>query len=107
MGIWNANTYIYKKDWRQNKPEWKKVNGRTQSKGRDKKLYPIPWLMEVLIRNQGKNNSKLCDAKKKLEQGSIINEWKEISKVKVNVLLMNSIQKNIKLLDNYIDCIYK
>ena len=30
--------------------------------------------MEVLIRNQGKNDSKLCDAKKKLEQGSIINE---------------------------------
>ena len=46
--------------------------------------------MEVLIKSQNKNNGKLCDTKKKLEQGNIINETK-ISSVKVNVLLINSI----------------
>ena len=60
----------------------------------------------MLIKNQNKNNGKLCDTKKKLEQGSIINETK-IIKVKVNVLLINSIKKNIKLLDNYIDYVIK
>ena len=49
--------------------------------------------MEVLIKNQHKNNGKLCDTKKKLEQGSIINDTK-ISKVKVNVILINSNSKD-------------
>ena len=59
-----------------------------------------------MIKNQNKNNGKLCDTKKKLEQGSIINETK-IIKVKVNVLLINNIKKNIKLLGNYIHYVYK
>ena len=46
--------------------------------------------MEVLIKNQDKNNGKLCDTNKKLGQESIINE-KKISKIKVNVLLINII----------------
>ena len=37
--------------------------------------------MKALIKNQDKNNGKLCDAKKKIEQVSIINETK-ISKCK-------------------------
>ena len=60
----------------------------------------------MLIKNQNKNNGKLCDTKKKLEQGSIINETK-IIKVKLNVLLINSIKKNNKLLGNYIHYVYK
>ena len=60
----------------------------------------------MLIKNQNKNNGKLYDAKKKLEQGNVIYKTK-IVKVKVNVLLINSIKKNNKLLGNYIDCIYK
>ena len=54
-------------------------------------------------------NQDISNAKLKLEQGSIINETK-ISKVKVNVLLINRIEKTldrVKLLDNYIDCVYK
>ena len=46
--------------------------------------------MKVLIKNQNKSNCKLRDTKKKLEQGSIINQTK-ISKAKVNVLLINSL----------------
>ena len=46
--------------------------------------------MEVLIKNQDKNNGKLCETKKKIEQGSIINKAK-VNKVRVNVLLINSI----------------
>ena len=46
--------------------------------------------MEVLIKNQDKNNGKLCKTKKKLEKGGIINETK-ISKIKVNILLINSV----------------
>ena len=65
----------------------KKTDRRTQSKRRDKK-------MKVLIKNQNKSNviqrDRLCDTKKKLEQGSIVNETK-INKVKVNVPLINSI----------------
>ena len=38
--------------------------------------------MEVLIKNKNKINSRLCDTKKKLEK---------VSKLKVNVLLINSI----------------
>ena len=37
-----------------------------------------------------KNDGRLCDAKKKLEQWSFINKTKT-SKVKVNVLLINSL----------------
>ena len=44
----------------------------------------------MLIKNENKINGKLYDTKKKIEQGSIINETK-ISKAKVNVLLINSI----------------
>ena len=55
-----------------------------------KNIHPTPLAMEELIKNQDKNNVKLCDIKEKLEQGSIINETK-IIKVKVNVLLINSI----------------
>ena len=57
----------------------KKINKRTQSKPRDKKNHPTPITMEVLIKNQNKNNGRLCDTKKKLEQGSIINERKNYS----------------------------
>ena len=60
----------------------------------------------MLIKNQNKNNGKLCDTKKKLEQGGIINDTK-IIKVKVNFPLINSIKKNIKLLGNYIDYVCK
>ena len=48
----------------------------------------------------------MCDTKKKLKQGNIINNIK-ISKVKVNVLQINSIYRNNKLLNNFIDCVYK
>ena len=57
----------------------KKINKRTQSKPRDKKNRLTPITMEVLIKNQNKNNGRLCDTKKKLEQGSIINETKNYS----------------------------
>ena len=60
----------------------------------------------MLIKNQNENNGKLYDTKRKLEPGSIIYETK-IIKVKVNVLLINSIKKNNKLLGNYINCVYK
>ena len=36
------------------------------------------------------NDSRLCDTKKKFEQGSFINKTKT-SRVKVNVLLINSL----------------
>ena len=63
-----------------------------------------PLTREGLIKNQNKNNSKVRDTKK-LEKGSTINETK-FTKVKANVLLINSIHKN-KLLDNYINSVYK
>ena len=46
--------------------------------------------MEGFLKNQDKNNGRLCDRKEKIEQGSIINEIK-INKVKVNVYLINRI----------------
>ena len=46
--------------------------------------------MNVLVKNQNKNNGKLCDTKKKLEKGSIINKTK-ISRVIVNIILINNI----------------
>lgn len=52
--------------------------------------------MEVFVKNQNENNCKLRDTQKKLEQGSIINETK-MSKVKVNFLLINTFEKNNKL----------
>ena len=71
-----------------------------------KKIHPTLLPMVVLIKNQGGNNDKLCDTKKQIEKVSIINKTK-IIKVKVNVLLIKSIQKNITLSDNYIDCVHK
>ena len=59
-GIWNANTFIYKKDWYKNKSELKKkIDKKTQSKGRDQKIRSTPLPMEALIKNQNKNNFKL------------------------------------------------
>ena len=55
-----------------------------------KKIHPISLPIKVLIKNQDKKNGKLCDAKKKLEQESIIKETK-MNKVKVNILPINSI----------------
>ena len=55
-----------------------------------KKIHPIPLPIKVLIKNQDKKNGKLCDAKEKLEQESIIKETK-MNKVKVNILPINSI----------------
>ena len=46
--------------------------------------------IEALIKNENSNNGGLCDTEKKLKEGSIISEI-EISKVKLNVLLINSI----------------
>ena len=54
------------------------------------KIHPTSLPMEVLIKNQDRKRGKLCDIKKKSEQVSIISETK-IRKVKVNVLLINSI----------------
>ena len=46
--------------------------------------------MKVLIKSQNENNGGLFDIKKKLKQRSIINEI-EISKIKLNAPLINSI----------------
>ena len=59
--------------------------------------------MEVLIKNQNKSNSRLCDTKKKVEQGSIIDKT-NIYKVKANVSLINF---SNTFSENYIDCVYK
>ena len=57
--------------------------------------------MEMLIKNQNKSNSRLCDTKKKVEQGSIIDKT---NKVKANVSLINFCNT---FSENYIDCVYK
>ena len=63
---------------------------RSKSKRRDtKKLHPIQLPTGVLIKNQNNNNGRVCNTKK-INQGNVINKI-EINKVKLNVLLINSI----------------
>ena len=58
----------------------KKMQWHNQREG-IKKMHPTPLPIKVLIKNQNKNNGRLCDTKKILKQWSIINETK-INKVK-------------------------
>ena len=105
-GIWNANTFIYKKDWYKNKSELKKkLIKRLNQKEEIKKYVPPPYQWKHWLRIKTKTTLNY-NKNEKIEQGNIINKTK-ISQVKVNVLPINSIEKNNKLLDSYIDCVCK
>ena len=52
------------------------MHRRTQSKGRAKKIHPTTSSMEVVIKNQDKNNSELCDVKKKWNKKAISTKQK-------------------------------
>ena len=105
-GIWNANTFIYKKDWYKNKSELKKkLIKRLNQKEEIKKYVPPPYQWKHWLRIKTKTTLNY-NKKENIEQGNIINKTK-ISQVKTNVLTINSIEKNNKLLDSYIDCVYK
>ena len=72
----------YKKKWN------KKIEDPNHREEIKKNLsHPLP--IKVFIKNQNNNNSRLCDTKKLKEQ-IIVNKI-ELSKVKANVLLKNSI----------------
>ena len=105
-GIWNANTFIYKKDWYKNKSELKKkLIKRLNQKEEIKKYVPPPYQWKHWLRIKTKTTLNY-NKKENIEQGNIINKTK-ISQVKTNVLTINSIEKNNKLLDSYIDCVCK
>ena len=105
-GTWNANTFIYKKDWYKNKSELKKkLIKRLNQKEEIKKYVPPPYQWKHWLRIKTKTTLNY-NKKENIEQGNIINKTK-ISQVKTNVLTINSIEKNNKLLDSYIDCVCK
>ena len=66
-----------------------KQNKKIEGPNQREEIHPTPLPMEVLIKNQNNNSGRLCDTEKKLKEG-IISEI-EISKVKLNVLLINNI----------------
>ena len=78
---------------------------RLNQKEEIKKYVPPPYQWKQRLRIKTKTTLNY-NKNEKIEQGNIINKTK-ISQVKVNVLPINSIEKNNKLLDSYIDCVCK
>lgn len=78
---------------------------RLNQKEEIKKYVPPPYQWKHWLRIKTKTTINY-NKNEKIEQGKIINKTK-ISQVKVNVLPINSIEKNNKLLDSYIDCVCK
>ena len=77
------------KGWEKKQIRINKIDRKTQSKRRDQKDTLYPLNPGSAGKNQNKSKGRLYDAKKKIEQGSIVNEPK-INKVKGNVPLINS-----------------
>ena len=78
---------------------------RLNQKEEIKKYVPPPYQWKHRLRIKTKTTLNY-NKKENIEQGNIINKTK-ISQVKTNVLTINSIEKNNKLLDSYIDCVCK
>ena len=89
----DVNVSSYEKRLETKKIRIKEVEGPNQRE-EVKEIHLTPSLIEVMIKDQSNNNCRSCETKKKLKQVSVVTETKT-NKVKLNVLPINKIQRNI------------
>ena len=89
----DVNVSSYEKRSQTKKIRIKEVEGPNQRE-EVKEIHLTPSLIEMMIKDQINDNGRSCETKKKLKQVSFANETK-INKVKLNVLPINNIQRNI------------